>query len=75
MPSLDPPLYYVTNINDFRFFLMFVLEHVSPLHFLGKQNSSKCHSFCRVNIGEIRFSVRISVIIHLGTATFDYWVR
>ena len=34
---------------------MFVLEHVSPFHFLGKQNSSKCRSFCRVNIGGIRF--------------------
>ena len=30
---------------------MFVLEHVSPLHFLGKQiNSSKCCSFCGVDI-------------------------
>ena len=54
---------------------MFDLENVSPLHFRGKENSSKCHSFCRVNIGEIRFSVRFSVVIYLGTATFDYWVR
>ena len=37
---------------------MFVLEHVSPFHFLGKQNSSKCRSFCRVNIDGIRFSER-----------------
>ena len=49
----------------FFFLLMFVLEHVSPLHFVGKQNNSKCRSFCRVNIGGIRF----------GTATFDCWVR
>ena len=35
---------------------MFVLEHVNCLHFLGKQNSSKRHSFCRVYIGVIRFS-------------------
>ena len=37
---------------------MFVLEHVSPFHFLGKQNSSKCRSFCPVNIDGIRFSER-----------------
>ena len=37
---------------------MFVLKHVSPFHFLGKQNSSKCRSFCRVNIDGIRFSER-----------------
>ena len=36
---------------------MFVLKACqSSLHFLGKQNSSKCRSFCRVNIGGIRFS-------------------
>ena len=35
---------------------MFVLKHVDCLHFLGKQNSSKRHSFCRVYIGAIRFS-------------------
>ena len=42
--------------KSFPFFLMFVLEHVSPLHFLGKQNSSKCLSFCRVSI-----RVRVSI--------------
>ena len=61
--------------KSFPFFLMFVLEHVSPLHFLGKQNSSKCLSFCRVSIDRIRLSGRKSVIIHPGTATFDCWVH
>ena len=48
-----------TYIISVGFFLMFELEHVSPLHLLGKQiNSSKCCSFCRVSIGGIRFSER-----------------
>ena len=42
-------------MNHFHFFLMFVLGHVNCLHFLGKQNSSKRHSFYRVYIGVIRF--------------------
>ena len=37
---------------------MLVLEHVSPFQFLGKQTSSKCRSFGRVNIAGIRFSER-----------------
>ena len=35
-----------------------VWKHVSPFHFLGKQNSSKCRSFWRVNIVGIRFAER-----------------
>ena len=47
---------------------MFVLEHVSPFHFLGKQNSSKCRSFCRVNIGGIRFGTAMYIRL-LGSLT------
>ena len=58
------PLILCHKHKLFLFFLLFVLEHVSSLHFLGKQNSSKYRSFCRVNIGGIRFSELNSSFAH-----------
>ena len=37
---------------------MFILDHVSPFHFLGKQTSSKYRSFCSVDTVGIRFAER-----------------
>ena len=55
-PSLNPPLYILCHKRkSFPFFLMFVLEHVSLLHFLGKQNSSKCPSFAWLILVELGF--------------------
>ena len=44
--GLTSILYMIIEHKSFPFFfLMFVLEHVGPLQYLGKQNSPKCMSF------------------------------